>query len=123
MESRGQDRTAELTKANELLERIFSSIHVMIAYMDKDFDFIQVNRAYAEADERDPVFFVGKNHFALYPNEENEAIFRQVVETGQPYYTFDKPFEYPEHPERGVTYWDWSLQAVKEADGKVSGVV
>ena len=26
----------------------------------------------------------------------------------------DKPFEYPDHPERGMTYWDWSLLPVKD---------
>jgi len=63
-----QERTAELLKTNELLERVFSSIDLLIAYMDKDFNFIRVNRAYAEADEHDPDFYIGKNHFALFPN-------------------------------------------------------
>jgi two-component system sensor histidine kinase UhpB len=109
--------------ANALLEQIFSNIHVMIAYMDKDFNFIRVNPAYAEADEKAPEFFIGRNYFDIYPNEENEAIFRKVVETKEPYFVYEKPFEYAEHPSRGVTYGDWSLQPVQEADGKVSGVV
>ncbi len=46
-----------------------------------------------------------------------------MVKTGEPYFAFDKPFEYAENPERGVTYWDWSLQPVKDPGGKVSGVV
>jgi PAS domain S-box-containing protein len=95
----------------------------MIAYMDRDFNFIRVNRAYAEADERPPGFFVGKNHFDLFPNEDNEAIFRSVVETGEPHFAHQKPFHYAAHPERGVTYWDWSLHPVKESEGRVSGVV
>jgi PAS domain S-box-containing protein len=113
----------KLWQTNELLEKIFSSLHSMIAYMDADFNFIRVNRAYAEADERPPEFFVGKSHFDLYPNEENETIFRKVVETGEPYFVYEKPFVYAEHPERGVTYWDWRLLPVKEADGKVGGVI
>ncbi|WP_203473230.1 PAS domain-containing sensor histidine kinase [Dissulfurispira thermophila] len=112
-----------LLKTNELFEKIFSSMHLMIAYMDRDFNFIRVNKAYAEADERTPDFFVGKNHFDLYPNEENEAIFRSVVETSEPYFAFEKPFQYHEHPERGVTYWDWSLQPIKDASGKVEGLI
>jgi len=123
LEQKVRERTSELRKASELLERVFSSIGLLVAYMDRDFNFIRVNRAYAEADERTPKFYVGKNHFVLFPNEENEAIFRKVVETGEPYFTFEKPFGYAEHPERGVTYWDWSLQPVKEADGKVEGLV
>jgi PAS domain S-box-containing protein len=123
LEMRVQQRTAELAKANELLERMFSSIDVLIAYMDKDFNFIRVNRAYADSDEREPEFYVGKNHFVIFPNEENEAIFKKVVETGEPYSVYAKPFEYAEHPERGVTHWDWNLQPVKELDGSVGGVV
>ena len=112
-----------LRDTNELLEKIFSTTHLLIAYMDTDFNFIRVNRAYAEADGREPEFFVGKNHFDFYPHEENEAIFRRVVETGEPYTAYAKPFEYAEHPERGVTHWDWTLHPVKDASGKVEGLV
>jgi len=102
---------------------MFSNIHVLVAYMDRDFNFIRVNRAYAHADERIPEFFVGRNHFDLYPNDENEDIFREVAESGVPYFAYEKPFEYAEHPERGVSYWDWSLFPVKEKDGKTAGLL
>lgn len=111
---------ASLRKSTELFEKIFGSGHILIALMDKDFNFIRVNRTYAEADERDVSFYVGKNHFTLFPNDQNEAIFRKVVATGEPYFAFDRAFEYAEHPERGVSHWNWSLQPLKEADGKVS---
>lgn len=112
-----------LRESKELLEAVFSSMHLMIAHMDRQFNFIRVNRAYAEADGREPDFFAGKNHFDLYPNEENEEIFRRVVDTATPYFAFAKPFEYAQHPEKGVTYWDWSLFPVKDAAGRVTGVV
>lgn len=107
----------------QLFETIFDNTHILIAYMDPRFNFIIVNKAYAEADNRDPSFFPGKNHFNLYHNAENEEIFKRVVETGEPYYVYDKPFEYAEHPERGVTYWDWSLIPVKDPRGAVTGLV
>lgn len=112
-----------LKENQELLENIFSNIHFLVAYMDSGFDFIRVNKAYAEADGKSPDFFTGKNHFSLYPNEENETIFRKVIETGKPFFVYAKPFEYADNPERGTTYWDWSLQPVKDAAGKVTGVV
>ena len=112
-----------LIDTNELLERYFSSIDTLIAYMDRDFNFIRVNEAYARSAGHPPEFFIGKKHFELYPHEENQAIFQEVVESGEPFSVIAKPFEYPEYPERGVTYWNWGLQPVKRPDGSVQGVV
>ncbi len=114
---------AELRQSNELLETMFSSIHVLVAYMDRDFNFIRANRNYAAAEGQEPEYFVGKNHFALYPNTENEAIFRRVVETGKAEFVLERPFEYAGHPERGRSYWDWALHPVHGPDGQVSGLV
>ena len=124
-ENRTKRKQAEeaLRKNNALLERIFSSTEFLIAYLDVGFNFIRVNRAYAEADDQSPEFFVGKNYFVLYPDPENEALFRRVVETGEPYIVYAKPFVYPEHPERGTTYWNWTLHPIREADEHVSGLV
>lgn len=119
-----RNQSEKVKKENiQLCETIFDNTHILIAYMDPRFNFIKVNKAYAEADSRDPSFFPGKNHFNLYPDAENEEIFKRVVETCEPYYVYDKPFEYAEHPERGVTYWDWSLIPVKDPRGAVTGLV
>jgi PAS domain S-box-containing protein len=146
LEARVQERTAELARMNktlqaeivehkrtegrlleknELLEGMFGSIHFLVAYMDRDFTFIRVNEAYARADGRAPGFFIGKDHFDLYPSEEHEAIFRKVVETGEPHFAYETPFVHTANPNpgRGVAFWDWSLHPVKEAEGSVSGVV
>lgn len=113
----------ELQSNNELLNKIFSTTYGLIAYLDTDFRFIRVNQAYADADGHLPDFFIGKNHFDLYPNEENEAIFRRVVETSEPYGIYAKPFEYADHPERAVTYWDWALVPAMDIHGKVDGLL
>ncbi len=115
----------KLRKRNDesTLEKFLATEHVLIAYMDKDFTFIRVNQAYAAADERPPEFYEGKGHFELFPNKGNEAIFRRVVETGEPYSAYAKPFEYTAHPERGITYWDWILLPINSADGEVEGLL
>lgn len=144
LESKVAERTAELEKSCRrlsgeigrhkttarllresltLLESLFASTHFLLAYMDRDFNFLRVNEAYAEAARQTPAFFEGKNHFDLYPHKENEAIFRRVVETGEPYVVFEKPFEYPDQPDRGVTHWDWSLHPVRNDAGKVIGII
>lgn len=116
-------RGEALKRANELLEKSFAATHTLSAYMDRAFNFLRVNRAYALADGKEPADFVGRNHFTLYPDAENEAIFRRVVETGEPCIVYDKAFEYPEHPERGTSYWDWSLYPVFGRGDEVEGVV
>lgn len=113
----------KLVETSELLENIFSNIHLLIAYMDMKFNFIRVNSLYAAVEGQKAEFYVGKNHFELYPNKENEEIFRRVVITGEPYFTYARPFQYAGHPERGITYWDWSLTPVKDEGGNVHGLV
>ena len=112
-----------LTQSKELIEKAFNSIDVLIAYLDRDFNFISVNEAYSKSDGRPVDFFRGKNHFDLYPHPENQAIFQRVVDTGEAYSVLEKPFEYPEDPERKTTYWNWRLQPVRGADGTVQGLV
>ncbi|MFO7967646.1 MAG: PAS domain S-box protein [Archaeoglobaceae archaeon] len=112
-----------MQELKELKEVILSTTDFLIAYMDREFNFIEVNQAYADAGRRDRQDFIGKNHFDLYPHEENERIFRSVVESGEPFYVYAKPFDHPDQPERGTTYWDWSLKPVKDSYGKIRGLV
>jgi signal transduction histidine kinase/FixJ family two-component response regulator len=118
-----QQTEANLVKTNQLLETILDTTHTMVAYLDPQFNFIRVNQAYAQADKHEPAFFPGKNHFDLYPNAENEAIFRRVRDTSEPFFILAKPFEFPEHPDMGTTYWDWSLIPTKDPSGTVTGLV
>lgn len=112
-----------LYNAHQILEAVLNSTPILIACLDRDFRFVIVNRAYAAADEKEPHFFPGRHHFVLYPNAENEALFRQVLETAQPFFVRAKPFAYAEHPERGVSYWDWSLSPVCNVKGEVEFLV
>ncbi|HSL20223.1 MAG TPA: ATP-binding protein [Vicinamibacterales bacterium] len=113
----------EAQRQKELHAEVMSTTDVNIAYLDADFNFVVVNAAYAESCRMKPEEMVGLNHFALYPHPENEVIFRRVRDTGQSVFYKDKPFEYPDQPERGLMYWDWSLVPLKDATGKVIGVV
>ena len=108
---------------NSLLKLLFEKSPTPIAYMDLSFNFIHVNQAYASADNKNVDFFPEKNHFDLYPNDENKNIFNDVVKTGETYATKAKAFEYAEVPEKGTTFWDWSLTLVKDNQGKDAGVL
>ncbi len=109
--------------SDALLESLFASPYSMIAYLDRDCDYVRVNQAFARADGHVPSFYPGKNHFALFPGAENERIFRRVLETGKPYYAQAKPIEHGELPGRGISYRDWSLVPLRDDQGKVDGLV
>jgi PAS domain S-box-containing protein len=108
---------------SDLLEEVFSNIHLLVAYMDADFNFIRVNNAYAKAGGHPPEFYVGKNHFELFPNQENERLFREVIRTGQPSTVEAKPFDDPHQPDKGTAYWDWTVQPVKNEQDNIIGLV
>ncbi len=113
-----------LRQERDLMQAVMDSTeNTHLVYLDRDFNFVRVNAAYARNCGYRPEEMAGKNHFALYPHEENEAIFRRVRDRGEPFEVRDKPFVFPDQPERGVTYWDWTLTPLKDAAGAVTGLV
>ena len=111
------------TERNLLYSVMNGTRNAHLVYFDRDFNFVHVNQAYAQTCGYRPEDMMGKNHFALYPDEENEAIFKRVRDTGESFEVYDKPFEFPDQPERGVTWWDWMLNPVKDQTGNVTGLV
>jgi len=112
-----------LQRERDLLQAVMNGArNVHLVYLDRKFNFVRVNEAYAATCGYRPEEMIGKNHFALYPDPENEAIFARVRDTGEPFEIRDKPFVFPDQPGRGVTYWDWTLTPVK-VDGHVEGLV
>lgn len=121
-----EDRMAaeeSLREKTRLLDAFFEHSLTPQVFLDKDFNFIRVNRAYARSCRRQAAEFPGRNHFELYPHAENQAIFAKVVETKTPYQAVAKPFVFPDHPEWGVTYWDWSLAPILDEAGAVDFLV
>ncbi len=119
LEEKLRESEAKLKEANQIMAAMLEHTHMMAALLDHKFNFILVNRAYAETCHYEPSFFPGKNHFDLYPHKENQEIFQRVVDTGEPFFVDEKPFFFPDQPERGITYWDWSLIPVKDDSSKV----
>jgi len=126
LEQRVAERTAELQAANcalleksRYLEAFFKHALTTLVFLDRNFNFIRVNESYAKAGQRPAEDFAGRNHFGLYPNAENEAIFKEVVRSKKPYIAAAKPFEYTDHPEWGVSYWNWALVPVLDDSGEV----
>jgi len=98
-----------IKQGHSILDASFKHTINPFVFLDTGLNFIRVNEAYARACRRDVSEFPGHNLFEFYPNEANERIFRQVVRTKAPFQAFAKPLTFSDHPEWGVTYWDWTL--------------
>ena len=122
-----RQQTEELARALEeerdVLEVIMENTGAQVAYLDPEFNFIRVNSAYAKGSGHTVKELIGRNHFDLFPNEENQAIFEKVRDTGKTVEYHDKPFGYKYQPWRGITYWDWTLVPVNDTSDRVQGLV
>ena len=123
LEQKVRLRTDELTRANELLKRIFSGIAVHIAYLDRDLRYISVNRAYAETEGHPAEFFTGRSYLDVPEHEESKDLLLRVLETGVPATVYEKPFVARRQTDGAATYWDWNVQPVKDPDRSVSGLL
>ncbi len=105
------------------LNAVLNATHAQLALLDTQMRFVMVNDAYERACGHPRKDLIGRGHFELFPNEENERIFRRVAETGEPFYVEEKPFQFADQPARGVSYWNWSLVPVKDEAGRVHRVL
>jgi two-component system cell cycle sensor histidine kinase/response regulator CckA len=120
---RAEKLAGALQEERDTLEVIMESTEAQLAYLDAEFNFLRVNSAYAEGSGYSREQLIGHNHFGLFPHAENQAIFEQVRDSGEAVIFHAKPFVYPEQPERGITYWDWSLIPIKGQTGKTRALV
>lgn len=107
----------------DLLHAIMENTDAQLAYLDREFNFVRVNSAYATGAGYTKEELIGRNHFQLFPHDENQAIFERVRDTGEPVRFEAKPFVYPGRPELGTTYWDWTLIPITVRTGEVQGLV
>lgn len=113
----------QLEAERDLLQTMMESTNSSFVYLDPQFNFVLVNSTYCRDAGHTREEMIGRNHFEMFPNEENKAIFTQVRDTGVPVEYIAKPFEFADQPWRGVTYWDWTLTPIKDSTGSVQGLV
>ncbi|MCC6552142.1 MAG: PAS domain-containing sensor histidine kinase [Polyangiaceae bacterium] len=117
------DAAARYERRARELAAVFEGTHAMLALLDRDFNFRMVNSAYEEGCGHTAAELIGQSHFKFFPHEENQGIFTRVRDTGEPYYTIEKPFQRPGDPEGAVTFWNWSLIPVKGEAGAIEGLL
>jgi PAS domain S-box-containing protein len=112
-----------LRRSQELLQRVFSSIDILIVSMDRTFTINQVNPAFARFWGKCPEEFLGANYLDLFPSGTIGRSFRKVVRTGESCVAYMVPFPGAGAGQGRGTFWDWGLQPVMGDAGRVEGVI
>ena len=144
LELRVQERTAELSQANmslkseirerqrvheivvrqsQLLESFFNHTITPLMFLDRHFNIIRVNEAYARAFRQDAKELPGCNYFDIYSHFDLQEIFKSVVATGEPFEAVAMPFTFPSLPELGTTYWNCTLAPLFDKHGETESLV
>lgn len=104
------------------VDALFDQSRSPLVLLDTRFNFIRVNEAYARVCNRPLGEFAGRNHFEMYPSD-TQVLFEEVVRTKRPLTMAARAFVFPDHPEWGVTYWDWTLTPLTDASGEVDALL
>lgn len=107
--------------SDRLSEARLNAWPVPAAQLDREFNLIRVNQAYAEAGNREPAFFVGKNYFELYPASEHAEAFRHVAQSGEAVLIRIALGEAEGGPPHGGGAW--TVQAITGERGAVTGLM
>ena len=99
-----------------MFEAFFRHTITPLAFLDRSFNFIRVNQAYAKVDGKTPEDFVGRNPFTFFPDPQMQEIFQQVVRTGRPYRASNSPLAYPDGSSH-MRYWIWQLTPLLDDAG------
>lgn len=105
-----------------LAEAVFTHSINPLVVLDRDYNFLRVNDAYARFCGMRIADFAGRNHFEMFPSDA-QLVFDDAVRTKQPFTTFTRALIFPDQPERGVSYWDWTLVPVRDARDEVEYLV
>jgi PAS domain S-box-containing protein len=117
----GQSQLERLIATLE--ERQIESLPTPVAYLDLDFNIVITNRAFTRIFGQPKTDLQGHNYLALFPGVETGAIFNRVSATGQAEGLHDCPLILASQPERGVTYWDWTLAPVTSKSDQIEGFI
>ena len=130
LEKRVMERTAELAQTEKesrelfgLLDKMFSTTKMLIAYLDTDLNYVSVNMAFAEVNGLDPSHFIGKHYLDLCPIPEHAVVFKKVIATGKSYNAYEQRFVFPAIESSISTYWDWYVEPSFTDDGHLDGII
>lgn len=113
-------KTKNFSLLNDFMRSFFDSEYRMLVFLDEDFNYIKVNKTYADFWQKSPEYFTGKNYFDVFPDGSGKKKVIQILKFGNSYFRKEKKLI---HPQRGVIFCDWRAEPIKGRDGEVFGFI
>lgn len=107
-----------MINSEKLLNLFFKNARACCVVLDRNFNFISVNEAFAIAENKPVDFFPGKNYFELYPSDAQQLL-EDILDSKKPGQITAHPFIYPDKLQQSTTYWDWLLDPILDEQGEV----
>ena len=127
MREQEHERVLELERAQTrdvaVLSNIQQNIDIHLAYLAPDLTIVYANDVVSRnfSFPRDKA--IGKKLSEVWRDPMINEVFEQVARTGEPIRFREMPYEFTKYIVPGVTYWDWSVTPIKNAQGELEGLV
>jgi PAS domain S-box-containing protein len=106
--------------SGELARRIVETMPAGVAYLDADLVYRWVNPAYARLLRTERAHLEGRYIFDALPRAKSQLgpTLRRVLETGEPFFGMEFPFDVVREAGTRRTYWDFSCVPITDATGR-----
>ena len=111
------------TAVESILAPVIEHTPARLALLDRDFNIVMVNSAYVAASGHSEDQLIGRNYFALYPNDSTRELFQEVRDSGKPYHAIERPIEHAAGPNRDISYSNFTLAPIADKGGAVEALV
>jgi PAS domain S-box-containing protein len=115
-----------LGKQLSISSALFNQAIANLALINLDYQYVQVNEAFAASYGKKPVHFVGRSIFEFSNNDEEskgaKSFIDKVVRTKKAVNCSDLQYVYPDTPEHRITWWNSTFQPILDECGKVEFV-
>ncbi|MGE5499906.1 MAG: PAS domain S-box protein [Syntrophothermus sp.] len=107
----------------QLLNNIVDHMNMLVVHLDRQFNILEVNSAFARIFGVEPENVTGRNFFSIFPEAENKTIFENVLEKGEGYSYYGKNMPMVSNPEISNYLWDFNLIPITNEAGIATGAV
>lgn len=121
-----EQEKSEVFRQSRLNRALFSQAITCFALFDPEGRIIQVNESYANYYGKKARDLVGRciyeNNSADLDISAAKMLVEEVVKSGKAMSFENYPYQFPDQPERGITYWDSTVQPILDEMGNVEFV-